>query len=87
MQNRVIQNIHSVIRVSKHDQFPPVYAVKFNDTTECSAAMDNDFKATQILVDEIDKYSEGIEEFIKKLDANGGIIFHLGTYPSNHLTI
>lgn len=49
--------------------------------------MDNDFKATQILVDEINKYSEGIEEFIKKLDANGGIIFHLGTYPSNHLTI
>ena len=80
LQNRSIPKIKSVNVVSQNNQFPTVYAVKFNDTTECSAAMHSDFKGTRILLDEIDQYSEGIKEFIKNLDVNalGWHYFSLG---------
>ena len=77
LQNRSIPKVNVV---SQNNQFPTIYAVKFNDTTECSAAIHSDFKGTRILLDEIDQYSEGIKEFIKKLDVNalGWHYFSLG---------
>ena len=78
--NRQFSNIESIDRLSEPGQVH-IYAVKFNNHTQCSHADSRDFAGASVTVDQIKEYAEEhIEKYIKNLDEHnvGWNFFSLG---------